>query len=318
MRDTSANNCVHCGLCKRNCLFLEKYNIDLETFTRHPELAYSCFLCGRCKEVCPKGIDGADIALQMRKMKPDRESYRGILWEKNPYKFANYSKGKKKSVLFPGCNFMSFYPKTTKCLERLMKKHDIGIVYDCCEKPVYELGYEEDAVDNLKKLEFRLKEQSVEELIILCPNCYHFFKGKIDIPMVTIYKKLKELGEGYVFKKEYIPVYYPCPDRKKKKIFGELSVYLDGIIEEPFADVQCCGLGGCAGVREPELAKQMAQMPVLRGQEELYTYCASCVSNFRRKGMEKAYHVLPLILGVEEEMPLGIRPFVNRAKRKIF
>ena len=49
---------------------------------------------------------------------------------------------------------------------------------------------------------------------------------------------------------------------------------------------------------------------------ELYTYCASCISNFRRKGMKQAYHLLPLILGVEEEVPLGIRPFMNRVRRK--
>ena len=48
----------------------------------------------------------------------------------------------------------------------------------------------------------------------------------------------------------------------------------------------------------------------------LYTYCASCVCNFRRKGFEEAYHVLPLILGVDEKVPLGMQPFFNRAKQE--
>lgn len=98
-------------------------------------------------------------------------------------------------------------------------------------------------------------------------------------------------------------------------MFCDLSKYLKGEVTEPFGDVQCCGLGGCAGVTEPELSREMAESVKGCG-EELYTYCASCISNFRRKGMKQAYHLLPLILGVEEEVPLGIRPFMNRVRRK--
>ncbi len=311
-----ADRCIHCGACTKSCGFLEKYGIDLAGFAKRPELAYSCFLCGRCKALCPKDIDGARIALLMRQMRSDRASYKGLLWEKSPYKFANYRKGRKKSVLFPGCNFMAFYPKTTKYLERLMSAYDIGTIYDCCGKPVYELGLKEDFNQKLDRINSRLKELGVEEFIILCPNCYHFFKDKLEIPMVTIYQKLNELGEGQMIKRDRFPIYYPCPDREKKEMFHDLSQYLAGELTEPFGKVQCWGLGGCAGVKEPELSKEMAES-AKKYSDELYTYCASCISNFRRKGMDGAYHVLPLILGIEEKVPLGIQPFMNRARRKL-
>lgn len=311
-----ADRCIHCGACTKSCRFLEKYKIDLAGLAEHPELAYSCFLCGRCKAVCPKDIDGARIALLERRMQTDKESYQGLLWEKNPYKFANYRKGKGKSVLFPGCNFTAFYPKTTKYLERLMRQYGIGTVYDCCGKPVYELGLRKDGEDNLEEISSRLKAQGAEELIVLCPNCYHFLKDRLDIRMVTIYQKLRELGEGKAVKKDRIPIYYPCPDREKKEMFQDLCAYLEGGITEPFKAVQCCGLGGCAGVREPQLAAEMAES-AKDVSGELYTYCASCISSFRRKGMEEAYHLLPLILGIEEKVPLGIQPFMNRARRKL-
>ena len=134
VHSTNVDKCIHCGLCTKNCLFLKKYRIDLEGLSRHPELAHSCFLCGKCKAVCPKKIDGAHIALMMRRGHVDTSAYKGLLWEKDPYKFANYRKGRGKSVLFPGCNFTAFYPKTTKYLERLMAKYGIGTVYDCCGK----------------------------------------------------------------------------------------------------------------------------------------------------------------------------------------
>lgn len=310
-----AGRCIHCGACTRNCLFLEKYKIDLAGFAERPELAYSCFLCGRCKAVCPKDIDGVRMAVLMRQMQTDRAPYKGLLWEKNPYKFANYRKGRKKSVFFPGCNFTAFYPRTTKYLEHLLGRHGIGTIYDCCGKPVYELGLKADSKDGLDRISLRLKERGVEELIVLCPNCYHFFKDRLEVPMVTIYEKLKELGEGQIVRRDRIPIYYPCPDRSKKEMFREILPYLAGKIEEPFQKVQCCGLGGCAGTKEPELAKEMAES-VKRYGDSLYTYCASCISNFRRKGMDGAYHILPLILGIDERVPLGIQPFMNRVRRR--
>ena len=310
-----ANRCIHCKACTKNCRFLEKYGLDLAGFSERPELAYSCFLCGRCKAVCPKDIDGERIALLMRRLRLDRASYKGLLWEKSPYKFANYRKGKGKTVLFPGCNFTAFYPKTTGYLERLMTKHGIGTIYDCCGKPVYELGLRGASDEQLDRITARFKEQGVEELVVICPNCYHFFKDRLEIPVVTIYQKLKELCVGQAVKKDRLPIYYPCPDREKKEMFQTLSPYLEGEVTGPFHGVQCCGLGGCAGVKEPELSKEMAES-AKNYSEELYTYCASCISNFRRKGMASAYHVLPLILGIEEKVPLGIQPFMNRVRRK--
>ena len=113
--------CIHCGKCTRSCLFLEKYGIDLPVLKEKPELAYHCFLCGTCGCVCPKGIDGKEIALDSRrKLVEDGggklldNSYDGLLLEKNPYKFANYRHSKKKAVFFtqgirsPGnCPFVS-------------------------------------------------------------------------------------------------------------------------------------------------------------------------------------------------------------------
>lgn len=317
---SNADICVHCGACTETCLFLEKYQIDLAGLARRPELAYSCFLCGKCAEVCPRSVNGAGIALRMRKEQTGRgagarreSAYQGLLWEKNPYKFSNYRKAAKKTVLFPGCNFPSFYPKTTERLEEILAKHGIGVVYECCGKPVYELGLTGDAEKKLKQMEKRLEEQGVEELVMVCPNCCFFLEEKIHIPMVTVYEKLKELGEGKTITRDVFPVYVPCPDRASKKIFEQLRYYLDGEIRNAYEDVQCCGLGGCAAVKEPELSKEMARRAKDCGV--LYTYCASCVSSFRRKGFEQSYHLLPLILGVDEKIPLGIWPLVNRMKK---
>ena len=62
----NVKDCIHCNLCKKNCDFLKKYDMDLEGFSKREDLAYHCFLCGKCNQVCPKDIDGKEIALNMR------------------------------------------------------------------------------------------------------------------------------------------------------------------------------------------------------------------------------------------------------------
>lgn len=322
MKDKT-QNCIHCNLCTKNCDFLKKYNMDLEGFSKREDLAYNCFLCGKCKTVCPKDIDGKEIALSMRKEQVKRNNnvivdkdYNMLLKEKNPYIFANYKNSNKKSVLFPGCNFVSFFPKTGKELMDKLKKYDIGVIFDCCQKPIDELGLNEDAERNLQSLKNKIKEANIEEIIVVCPNCYYFLGQKLDVKIITIYEKLKELNLGQSIKDENIPIYYPCPDREDKLFFNTIKPFIKGEIKNSFKDTQCCGLGGCASSKESKISTKFAKSVSLAGEEKLFTYCASCVGNFKRKGFLNSYHILPLILDVKEEVPLGMKSLFNRASFK--
>lgn len=327
-----ADACIGCGRCRKACLFLEKYGIDLKGLSERTELLYSCFLCDRCREVCPMEISGRGIALKGRRMAVEEQGGRlpvsgckGLLWEKDPYRFANHKGGNSPSVFFPGCNLPSFFPKTTKQLSRLFSERGIGTVYDCCGKPVEELGLSAHGERNLEGLAGRLKRAGVRELILACPNCYYYLKGRLpeEIRLVTVYRKLSELSLGNRIEGEQIPLYLPCPDREEQIFLKDLEAFLPGGFEtETYGSLQCCGLGGCAFLQEPELAEEMtkaaAKAAIGEGKDEdrteaLYTYCASCVSRFQRKGIGGAVHVLPLILEIREEMPKGIRPFLNRA-----
>lgn len=318
-----AEACIHCGMCTKRCLFLEKYGMDLKEFQDKPELAYHCFLCGECKNVCPKEIDGKQIALENRKTLvenaggrlPDN-SYDGLLAEKCPYKFANYRHAKKKAVFFTGCNFPSFFPKTTDKLVDEFKKHGVGVVYDCCGKPIEELGLEKEAVKIIDRINEKLKNAGVEQVVMACPNCYYFLKDRLEVEVISIYAKMKELGIGQIFEKEQVPMYYPCPDRKEKQFAEDMKEFLAGEVKDAFANVQCCGLGGCAAGKESDVAQAMTDLVKASEEPELYTYCASCICSFRRRGYEKAKHILPILMGIDEKVPLGNTPILNRAKCK--
>lgn len=323
MKTFNVEDCIHCGKCTRHCLFLEKYKIDLKELAEKPELAYHCFLCGTCKDVCPKGIDGKKIALDMREnivkqrggKLPDN-SYDGLILEKSPYKFANYRHVKRKAVFFTGCNFPSFFPETTDKLVEEFRKYNIGVVYDCCGKPIEELGLKEEAAGIIERINQKLKNAGVEQVVMACPNCYYFLKERLDAEVISVYEKMKELGIGQPMEKDRIPMYYPCPDRHSKRIAEDLGGFLRGEVVDAFPEVQCCGLGGCAAGKESDVAQAMTDLVKQSEEKELYTYCASCICSFRRRGYEEAKHILPILMGVDEKVPLGKTPILNRAKCK--
>ena len=319
-----AENCVHCGLCTRKCSFLEKYKLDLASFAQRQDLAYHCFLCGDCSAVCPKKIDGRAVALALREEKVTADGgkvkepgYGMLVAEKKDYLFKNYKKGQKKSVLFPGCNFPSFFPKTTDHLIALLaEKADMGVVFDCCGKPVSELGMTQAAEDGLHGLKARLRAAGVEELVILCPNCYYFLKPRLtEFSVVNIYDKLKQLGLAKELDAACARVFVPCPDKATRELEQAFAPLLSGEWEE-IREVQCCGLGGCAGGKEPELAQDFRRKVAEQSEEKVLAYCASCAGCLRRSGVESVRHVLVEMLGTGELPVTGGSTVWNRAKRK--
>lgn len=318
----ATKDCIKCGACTRSCRFLTKYQIDVGDVEPLYDLAYHCFLCGRCNEVCPMDIPCREIILDMRQ---DRErkgerlrGYTPLLAEKSNYAFKNYRSAKKKSVLFPGCNFPSFYPKTLKYLVELFAQHDIGVAYDCCGKPIAELGLMENEKQILERLRKKMSENGIEELILLCPNCYYYFGDQLGVKITFIYDKLRELGIGKeISSQETIRVFPPCPDRSSGKLLENLSDFVPNG-HQVMKEVQCCGLGGVAIVKERELALGMSKRLSEIGNEEktLYTYCATCCGNIARAGHSDVRHLLIEILGTDER-PDTKKSVLNRAKTKI-
>ena len=318
-------NCIHCGLCTRKCAFLQKYKMDLQSFGQHPELAYHCFLCGECTRACPKKIDGREVALELRRSsvadnggKLTEKGYTALVAEKKDYLFRNEKKANKKTVLFPGCNFPSFFPETTEYLAKLLKDTaDIGVWYDCCGKPVSELGLEKEDTQGMNALKKRIETLGIEEIIVLCPNCYHFLRPRLDIPVVSIYEKLAELGLGGKIVEEKINLFVPCPDKASLALEKTILPFIEGETEN-IRGIQCCGLGGCAAGKEPEISASFASALKDRNLPNVYTYCASCAGKLRRSGVEHVHHVLVDILGTEEQSELSFKSIWNRAKHRFF
>ena len=324
-QDKLADKCIDCGRCTEKCGFLHKHDINLMEFEdAGEELAYNCFLCGKCRRDCPAGIDGRMISLEARKETVNKgrfsaKNYLLTILEKKDYIFRNYKSGKKKTVLFPGCNFPSFYPETTKKLIRELKRTaDIGVVFDCCGKPVYELGMTEAGDRIVSSIEKRLAEMGVEEIVTLCPNCYYFLKGRLKVRITDIYTKLHELGIEGSLDVRGLNVFIPCPDRDERLILNSIKPYLGSSVIVEIDDVQCCGLGGHGGVKEPELSRTFIDKLRSKQLDSVYTYCATCCGNFSRNGIEGVKHILCEIISSGEVPAKGLSSLLNRARFRWF
>ena len=334
---TTADKCVHCHKCRDSCDFLAKYGIDIGDTDRLKELAFHCFLCGKCTAVCPLGIDGRETVLGFRREKAASEedlpsiekSYKGLIKEKRDYKFSNWKRVKPAAgagsgtAFFPGCNFPSMYPKTNAKLSEIFAEHGIGTVYECCGKPIAELGMTEDEERIIEKIKARLPENGISEIVTACPNCRDFFGDKLGVEVKSVYTKLSELGIGNTVDGD-AEFFVPCPDRTTRIWIEELRPFIKGDVSCTDA-AQCCGLGGSAAMLEPDLADGFVEK--LRGyasgsseadreRSGIYTYCASCMGRFRRKGLRNIDHILPHILGTGEQPDTG-KSYINRVLTKI-
>ncbi len=320
-RQRKQNNgtCISCGKCKANCEFLSKYELDFSDEEKLRKLAYHCMLCGKCTQVCPIGIDGRNRILQMRIAKVQSQKgkisgYQVLRGEKVNYKFKNY-KRVKKSVLFLGCNYPSLFPDTASQLIKIMDEAGIGSVFDCCGKPIMELGLESEAKKIIEKLNQKFHKHGIEELVVVCPNCYYYLRDKIEIPIVNIYEKLIEINSDIqaIEVEDAAQVFVPCPDRKEEKWLGDIQ-RLTQLRLPKVEGIQCCGLGGVASSSEPEYPEIMAGKLKERNRET-YVYCASCAGSFTRNGIENVYHILNEIVG-STEAPDIKSSMINRMKFK--
>lgn len=319
-RTTEVSQCIHCKKCTDNCLFLRKYEIDIGTTKRLKELAYHCYLCGRCTQVCPVGIDGREVILSYRRAEIKNncgklKGYRFLRIEKENYIFKNYKHAHKRSVIFPGCNFPSFYPKTMDALLGLFNEYqDTGIAYDCCGKPIAELGLGEKADQIIERINQRLQDNHVEEVIMVCPNCYYYLEPKFSVKVIYVYDKLAQLGFSGSLSGEGMNLFIPCPDRESRDLRQQLLAFVDGEPKD-ISQIQCCGLGGCAAAKEQELSRELLSLFANKEYEAIYTYCGTCGGNISKSEAKHVRHVLPELLGTHEVADIK-HSLTNRAKTR--
>lgn len=320
-------DCIHCHACQYNCDFLLKYQIDVGDIEDMTALAYHCFLCDRCKEVCPVDISGRDVSLTARQKRVsenagqiDVDGFGMTIAEKSHYPFKNYRKARTAEpegtcVVFVGCNVVGLYPNTVAaCIDALSDTMNVGVAYDCCGAPLQILGLEDDYRAVIADINRRLHEAGANEVVCLCPTCAQRFEADLDIPVTNIYAKFHELGIGKPISEAGF-VHIPCSDRPARTWYASVKELFE---QEPSVSEagQCCGLGGCGWNEEPEISSQMAQN-LYRPDRDTFVYCASCAGAMMRNIPETEHgrvrYILSELLDMDEYAQTSTS-FINKAK----
>lgn len=259
--------------------------------------------------------------------------------EKTNYRFKNWRHATAGTVVFTGCSFPSYFPKTLAALENALRiVPGVSFAIDCCGLPLAELKSPEAYHAELSRVGDRLVQIGAREVIPLCPSCAVAFSDDLDraVPQATIYAFLRELTERGLFDCSRIAVpgavFVPCPDRPNRKWIDELSFFLEPSVFASECSL-CCG--AAFELSQPE-ASMVAAKQVLEsiasecadsgvGEPVLYVYCASCAGKLeqaRRQclgapaGRVRVVHVLSALMGVDEA-PAISTAVPNRVKAAI-
>jgi len=118
------------------------------------------------------------------------------------------------TVFWPGCGLAANRPGLVRRIQNILNSRlhkRVGLVLDCCFEPVYGLGDTETALAALRRIDDRLHDHGVREVITGCPNCYKLLAEHLDEIQVFF---ILEVLPPDVFEpqhRESVYLHHPCP-----------------------------------------------------------------------------------------------------------
>ncbi len=328
-----AQTCLDCGLCVRECAFLQKYgspkHIAVSWQPENPlgqQLPFACNLCGLCAAVCPVGLNPAIMFLEMRQQIVERgpapfPQHKGLII----YEGLGISKWYSSSalpkycdtILFPGCTFSGTRPARLLELFQYLRQTipSLGMVLSCCAKPSHDLGRKDFFKHTFKELCQALVQQGIQRVLVVCPSCHTIFSqygGHLKTEYVYNLLAEQPLPESTLLEeKEKVPditVHDPCTTRQDPVVHASIRHLLHAagfsVQEMPHhgKNTLCCGEGGAVPFVDQQLAQSWGDYRRLEAEQEItvpltvpliVTYCAGCV-NFLNSRM-RIVHLLDLL-----------------------
>ncbi|RJX27365.1 MAG: (Fe-S)-binding protein [Desulfurivibrio sp.] len=315
-----SEKCIECKLCRRECLFLQKYGSPRQiAATYDPDsprdqlMAFECSLCQLCAAVCPVKINPAAMFLEMRREAVSRgvqdfAGYGVILnYEKRgtSRRYSHYGlPAECDTILFPGCALPGTRPDKVKALFAHLRQTipRLGIVLDCCTKPSHDLGRESHFQAMFGEMREYLLQHGVKKVLVACPNCYRVFKQYGEpLQVETVYEFLAatSLPETADIAAT-VTVHDPCSTRNDEQIHAvirRLAAAKSLTIQEMKhhgVRTLCCGEGGSVGCVNADFSRGWGKRRQEEaGGERILTYCAGCASFLGR--LNPTSHILDLL-----------------------
>jgi Fe-S oxidoreductase len=170
-------NCQMCGACGVSC----NYNMDMEVMEPINEFRIKCVEGGKINPALEKVIAGLRKEGSMVPVKGKRGDWASGLNLKNAAK-------EKVDILYHvGCltSYDKDMQRLAKATVKILQKADVnfGIAGDnetCCGGRAYQMGYEQDFLNQAKKNMAMIKKAGVKTIVTSCADGYQAFKVLYD------------------------------------------------------------------------------------------------------------------------------------------
>jgi len=358
--DEVIENCIGCKACTKNCKMLNEYCDEPKKLMRKIKedkevagiIPFSCNMCDKCEQVCPRNINMGKVFMGMRQEIVD--SNKGVS-PINGHKaihvhqhlgFSSYfslgaCKKRKdvKRVFLPGCSLSAYSPDLVMKTYGYLKEKlpDTAIMLQCCGQPTKSIGEEEEFKNKYKLLEDMLRESGAEEIITACQNCYKLIsENSPEYKVKSLWTVIKDLGIPETAKNVgkdsdlVFSIHDACPTRYNTEIQDAIRYIVNEMgykIEESEYSREktiCCGMGGMVLPANKEIFDIVSGNAARNFKvDHIITYCASCREAMVRSG-KKSVHILDLVFGGRwsrnSKFPglprIAIFNWVNRFKTK--
>jgi Fe-S oxidoreductase len=212
-------NCQMCGACDTSC----KYAMDMEVLEPINEIRIACVENGHTLPVLDKMV----ASLRAQGPMVLESGVKRVDWAKE-LEVKDYTKQKAEVIYHAGCRtrYDRDMWKVAQSTVKLMQKAgiDVGIAHEesCCGGRAYQMGYQEDAINQAKRNMNIIKKSGAKTIVTGCAECYHAFKvlydkfgvkGNLEVLHTTEYfARLIKTGKLNPNKKVDLSVTYhdPC------------------------------------------------------------------------------------------------------------
>lgn len=326
LRKEVEEGCIECGLCQKDCLFLQRYGSPKQIAGQpmaaagNLRFSFECSLCGLCTAVCPKQIDPATMFAAMRVAGQELgggefRQHAGLLRYESlgasPW-FSWYGlPAGCDTVFFPGCAMAGSragrVAQTYRYLRTMIPT--LGLVLDCCAKPSHDLGRRQYFQRLFGALRGSLEARGIRTVLVACPSCYRVWSdygGSISVR--SVYEQLAAGTPVHRARRaEVLTVHDPCPTRYDINLHAAVRSMVTamgftvGEMKHHGRKTVCCGEGGAACYVVPAMAGNWTEIRAGEAEgRQIITYCAGCTGFLGR--LTAAVHVLDLYFAPEETL----------------
>lgn len=325
-----------CDFCTEGCEFLKWFALGpkkLEESMKNAQAAtsgyvqrqgtrtaYSCSLCGRCKNVCPEGIGFDELMLETKQKLFQNGKFPEVLHDyftqdmltaQTRELLVRPAPGHEKAayMLFPGCQEVKTAPEHVKSAYAYLLERfpDTALALGCCGVPALWAGNEGLFSDMLDILRGEWERLGRPTAVLMCPSCAKTFRRYLpEIPFLTLYELIDRHGlppGARCAGDEELAIFDPCASagfpEMQRAVRSLLSRLGGRICELPESGekASCCGMGGHIYPTNRALAQRMLRRAAEQSPLEYVCYCANCRSLFVLEG-KPCRHILDDVFGL--------------------